>query len=36
MSEEDKVEIVVRDDARRLRTKLRKEIERKLKNKNER
>ena len=29
--EEDKIEVIVRDDARRLRTRLRKEIERKLK-----
>jgi len=33
---EDVVEVIVRDDARRLRTKLREEIERKLKNKNSR
>jgi len=32
--EQDKIEITVRDDAKRLRTKLREEIERKLKSKN--
>ncbi len=34
LDEHDKIEIIVRDDAKRLRTKLRKEIERKIKNKN--
>jgi len=34
IGEEDKIEIIIRDDAKRLRTKLRKEIERRLENKN--
>jgi len=33
---EDKIEVVIREDARKLRTKLREEIERKLKDKNSR
>jgi len=35
-SEQDKIEIIVRDDAKKIRTKLWKEIERKLRNRNKR
>ena len=36
VGEQDKIEIIVRDDAKRLRTRLREEIEKRLKNKNRR